>query len=876
MMSYRAVNNRIVRVRVKASPFNISFIQVYAPTHDAEDEEIEDFYRAIQETMEECPSQDIVMIVGDFNAKVGADSTNNEVCGRYGLGTANERGERLLDFCHDQGLYIANTAFKHHDRRRYTWQTPGGGYRNQIDYILVKKRWMTCITNARAYPGPDCGSDHNMVSANIKLKIKKDTKKNRKVALNVDALRDGEMRLKYNAEVNNRFAVLRLLEEERTPEELFVAIKETLKTVAEENIGRKPKKTNKPWISDETLSMMDNRRELKKNRATEDGESQYQAAHRAVQRAARADKDRWLKERIEEVEEGLQYNNNPRKAYKLIKALRKNFQPRQRNIQDKHGKVLTDLQDILARWKEYASELYSDKDNADETETLETAPEILEAEIEAAIKRLPNNKATGYDDLPAELLKTENQTLTKVWCKLCNKILQTGQWPTDWLRSVFVTIPKISGTSDCAEHRTIALISHASKILLRVLLQRIQKTAEEQLADEQMGFRRHVGTRDQIFNIRILMEKAREFNVPLYMAFIDYKKAFDSVRHSMLWSVLRRMGVNGTVVSLLERLYSGQEATVRIEGELSEWFSIQKGVRQGCPVSPVSFNFYSEEVMRQSADELGWIGVNISGRRLNNLRFADDIVLIATSPEALQRLLDEVDRISTEFQLEISTKKTKVMAATKENETLNITCHGTVLEQVDKFKYLGSIIDKSATCSTEIRARLGAARSALRSLTTIWKDRTLSKQIKIKLLKTLVWPVALYGCESWTLKASDIDKLKAFEMTCYRRMLRISWKDHRTNESLLEEIGTDREIVACVKKQKLQYFGHMIRAQNLCTHIFEGRLHGTRSRGRPRRRWGDDITDWINKTLAECTQSARDRKRWCELVCRSVVSDLQK
>jgi len=111
------------------------------------------------------------------------------------------------------------------------------------------------------------------------------------------------------------------------------------------------------------------------------------------------------------------------------------------------------------------------------------------------------------------------------------------------------------------------------------------------------------------------------------------------------------------------------------------------------------------------------------------------------------------------------------------------------------------IIEESATCSTELRARMGAGRSALRSLTTIWKDRTLSKQLKLKLLKTLVWPVALYGSESWALKASNIDKLKAFEMTCYRRMLRINWKDHRTNESILEELDIGREIVALVKRQ---------------------------------------------------------------------------
>ena len=139
----------------------------------------------------------------------------------------------------------------------------------------------------------------------------------------------------------------------------------------------------------------------------------------------------------------------------------------------------------------------------------------------------------------------------------------------------------------------------------------------------------------------------------------------------------------------------------------------------------------------------------------------------------------------------------------------------------------------------------------------------------------LVWPVALYGSEAWTLKESDIDKLKAFEMTCYRRILPISWTDHRTNESVLNELGVHRELLVTMKKRKLRYLGHMIRAQNLNTHIFEVRLHGTRGRGRPSRRWGDDVKDWIGMTLAECTLTARDGESWRELVHRSVISDLQ-
>ena len=496
--------------------------------------------------------------------------------------------------------------------------------------------------------------------------------------------------------------------------------------------------------------------------------------------------------------------------------------------------------------------------------------------MRSALRRLPKGKAVGIDELPAELLKTDNEGTVKWLTRLCNTILATYTWPEDWLRSVFITIPKTPGTNECEEHRTIALICHTSKILLRILLQRQERLAEEQYSEHQMGFRKNVGTRDQIFNLRMIVKKSREFNIPLYFAFIDYKKAFDSLNHKKLWKVLKAMGIRAYAVKALKSLYDNQEAAVRYEDELTDWFKIGRGSRQGCLTSPMLFNLYSEKIMRESVDELNWIGLRISGRNFNNLRFADDIVLISTSPIDLQRLIDEVDRISTRYNLEISTKKTKVMAACREPEVLRISCRGKILEQVHHFKYLGAMVDETADCTRDIKARLGAARSALSSLTKIWKDRALCKRIKLKVLKTLVWPVALYGCEAWTLKASDTNRLHAFEMACYRRLLRINWRDHRTNISVLEEINTTRQFVSTIRKRKLQYFGHVIRAQNISTHILEGRVDGARGRGRPKRRWMDDVKDWTGETCAACTAAARDRRLWRTMAhAASIIPDPQ-
>ena len=157
MVAYRVISDRVLYVRIRATPFNISFIEVYEPITEATDEEVEEFYDQIRTALEISQSQDIVFVAGDFNGKVGADFLCPEVYGRYGLAMQNDRGEWLLEICRDHDLFITNTAFKHHGSRRYTWQSPGGDYKNHIDFILVKKkRWKTCVENSRAYPGPDC------------------------------------------------------------------------------------------------------------------------------------------------------------------------------------------------------------------------------------------------------------------------------------------------------------------------------------------------------------------------------------------------------------------------------------------------------------------------------------------------------------------------------------------------------------------------------------------------------------------------------------------------------------------------------------------------------------------------------------------------
>ena len=160
------------------------------------------------------------------------------------------------------------------------------------------------------------------------------------------------------------------------------------------------------------------------------------------------------------------------------------------------------------------------------------------------------------------------------------------RWPQDWKRSVFIPIPKKGNAKECSKYRTIALISHASKVMLKILQARLQQYVNRELPDVQAGFRKGRGTRDQIANICWIMEKAREFQKNIYFCFIDYAKAFDCVDHNKLWKILKEMGIPDHLICLLRNLYAGQEATVRTGHGTTDWFQKGKGVRQGCILSP--------------------------------------------------------------------------------------------------------------------------------------------------------------------------------------------------------------------------------------------------------------------------------------------------
>ena len=210
------------------------------------------------------------------------------------------------------------------------------------------------------------------------------------------------------------------------------------------------------------------------------------------------------------------------------------------------------------------------------------------------------NKASGADRIPVKLFQILEDDAVKVLHSIHQQIWKTQQWSQAWKRSVSIPIPKKVNAKECSNYHTIALISHASKVMLKILQARLQEHVNCELPDVQAGFRKGRGTRDQIASLHWIIKKAREFQKNIYFCFIDQAKAFVCVDHNRLWKILKEMGISDHLTCLLRNLYAGQEATVRTGYGTTDWFQIRKGVFQGCILSPCLFNFYAEYIMRNA------------------------------------------------------------------------------------------------------------------------------------------------------------------------------------------------------------------------------------------------------------------------------------
>ena len=321
---------------------------------------------------------------------------------------------------------------------------------------------------------------------------------------------------------------------------------------------------------------------------------------------------------------------------------------------------------------------------------------ITPDEISKACRELNSGKSTGPDLMMNEVFKCDFKHLNNYLHALFNKLLDTGYFPDEWRESYVIPLHKKGDVNNVENYRGISLMSHFCKLFTRILNNRLNKWAEDYsvYSEAQAGFRKKMGTVDNIFVLNGLINHFINANKKLYVAMIDFRKAYDYVVRDTLWRKLIQLGVRGKILNIIKSMYKQIESNVKYNNNVSDSYTHAFGVVQGDCLSSLMFALYVNDI-EQVLETSGFEGITIDNLKMFILLYADDIALISETEWGLQNGLDILYNYCTSSKLVINTQKSKVLVFKKGRQTCNSTTfmyNNEPLEIVNTFNYLGVVL----------------------------------------------------------------------------------------------------------------------------------------------------------------------------------------
>ena len=737
-------------------------------------------------------------------------------------------------------------------------------------YTIVNGKFRSSLEDVRSLRRATgaIGTDHHLLRSKVKLHLNCKKKKNRQqpqLRIDRSKLEDEVLVERFQRELEKNLAECK--KDEDSIDVKYAKFVKHVKETAEDHFqpDQGSQRRRKEWMTNEILEVIEkislSYLTWQNHRGTpseNNARRKYVALRKLVKNMVDRRQIEYWDEISLEIETAIQ-QHDPATAFATIRRLRGGKQ-RVENmpLRDKNGTLLVNSSDKIERWKEYFQQLLNVDSVVDQTLIDQIQPahiSVQEArrqekppttgEVQQALNQMKNRRAPGNDNITADLLKAGGITVVTWLHEIFVDIWTTEEIVEDWTLAILIRILKNKGDkTQCDNYCGISLLVVASKLFTRVILNRVQSLIDRQLLETQAGFRANRSTVDQVFTLKMAIEKSREFNRPMFMCFIDIQKAYDSVNRNLLWKICRQYDPQEKTVYMLKLVHQNSRAQVRVKGELSDSFEIETGVMQGEVPSPVLFNILFDFIIRKVLEDANVTGVRFShgsndffhGSRekyvnfdLLTLMYADDLVVLCNTLDDLEKFIKSFEKITQQYGLTMSVKKTCVMSQQQfevdangkllrdqevDQPLISFEIRNQTIQTTDSFTYLGCVISRDQRSEPDLQSRLSKAASAFNMLRcAVWYRKTISIEAKFRIFRACVLPVLLYASEGWALTAAQESRVNSFYMRCLRTILGLNLGDRVSNQKILQLSGQP-SIENIMRRNRLRWFGHVTRLEN--------------------------------------------------------------
>lgn len=779
---------------------------------------VETFWEILENTISKVPKFHTVILLGDFNAQVGRENKFRNTVGSYPAHKrTNTNGERLIELCRSTGLLMKSTAFKHLPRKQKTWTSPNpmiGEF--QLDHVAISRKSAKEIQNVRVLRGANLDSDHYLSKIKVNFIPRNTRKSSTKKIIRPDVEKLKTLQPKFSQKIQT------------LPHSNIKDLEEAMVRIALE-IAPQTRKPRHAWWSpecDTALSQRLSAWQSWNSHKIPEKFDKFITARRLAAKTFRTARRRFHKSQMTQIENSFAQNKT-RDFYQTFKRTLTKYTPPSLNFTDpRSGKIAHNDRDNCQILAHYFENLLNCDPSTSKFPYIEPPPPNSDSsppdllELRKLIRSLKNNKAPGENALIAEYWKLAGDSALTQLHETFQQIWASSKVPDEWTSALIHPLHKKGNKKDVNNYRGISLLPVTYKILSKALLNRAEPQLDPQLGEYQSGFRKSRSCAEQIFNLKSIISYFKLRSRDLYVVFIDFQKAYDSIDRATLFQTLREFGLDNKTREIIQSTLSNTSSKVKFRTEISESFEIRTGVRQGDGLSPLLFNCALEKVIREWRRQLQSFGLPLGIRlgtanqnlNIDCLAFADDLALLSHDPETAIMQIQTLEECASKFGLKISYSKTQFISSSKSAPDSLSTSYGKVFK-TNHFKYLGEWIGPSADEKTALDARVAKFEKAYHLTKNTYNKRSVSVNSKIRHYQTVVRPEALYAAECLALRSKKLTtKLEIRERRILRKILGPIFSNNirklRPNSELYSHT---EKITHSFRKRRLAFYGHLSR-----------------------------------------------------------------